>query len=205
MRNFQNETAETVWVLTKLLKSRVASHDKVSLSMVRDPREKVYTLRKSSVLADLVRSHQFSGDHEASWLLSHWLQTPEVTKKIVASLHTCNQPISLYILTDGRFGANLPDFATPISVLLKQLRETTPTLMRTSLAITIVHFRNGDGPTAEDAALREIQQRVARSLSQSDIQLPPSLSEKAAPLRLPQPSHGITLSTSTMVEHRYTQ
>jgi hypothetical protein len=171
MRSFQNEAAETVWVLTRLLKRRVASPNEVKLSMLSQ--KKVHTLRKCSELAEIVRKHTFSG--AASWLLGYWLH--EVANPIVDSLHRCNRPVSLYILTDGGFGADLPDFATPISELLKQLRDTLSlTLMPTSLAITIVHFRkgnNGGVPTAEDNALRDIQQRVARSLS--GLQLPSSL------------------------------
>jgi hypothetical protein len=75
-------------------------------------------------------------------------------------------PISLYILTDGEFGEELPNFASPIGELLQRLRDSQ-SIMPSFFSITIIQF--GDGADAQDA-LRLIQ----RSVSSLDS-LPPAL------------------------------
>lgn len=52
--------------------------------------------------------------------------------------------ISLYILTDGEFEDESPDFATPIGELLQRLR-AAQSILPTFLSVTIIQFGNGDG------------------------------------------------------------
>jgi hypothetical protein len=193
MAQFREEAAETIWVLAKLLKPRVTRRDSVKLSILGNP-DKVYSLSTSTKFANVVKHAQFRDS--TAWLLGLWYvrekglvsSSPDhpfgpangvqantfdlsrlqgIVADIANGLATKpSPPISLYILTDGEFGQESPNFASPIGELIRQLRENQ-TLMPTFLSVTIIQF--GDGADAHQA-LRSIQQSVA-----SMNGLPPAL------------------------------
>jgi hypothetical protein len=65
--------------------------------------------------------------------------------------------ISLYILTDGQFGEEPPDFATPIQALLEKVR-TVQNVPPSFLSVTIIRF--GGNQNARDQ-LELLRQSVA--------------------------------------------
>jgi hypothetical protein len=70
MAKYQEEAAETIRVLSKLLKPRGDRRDSVKLSILAGNKRKVYYLRKSSKFADIVRKSTFSDS--TGWLLGEW-------------------------------------------------------------------------------------------------------------------------------------
>jgi hypothetical protein len=76
-------------------------------------------------------------------------------------------PISLYILTDGKFGDKPPEFARPIEQLLERLRSITPDIKPDFLSVTIIQF--GD----DGSASRTLHQIFYQSIA--NLPLPPPL------------------------------
>lgn len=69
MAPFREHVADTVWVLSKLLKYKVPRRENIKLSIVEDKVE-VHPLQKSTQFGEKVRKFAFKDAR--SWLLEHW-------------------------------------------------------------------------------------------------------------------------------------
>jgi hypothetical protein len=70
MAGFREEAAETVWVLSKILKPKVPQGGSVNLSFLANTKVQMYPLQKSSAFYNIVRKLAFS--HGDGWLVGHW-------------------------------------------------------------------------------------------------------------------------------------
>jgi hypothetical protein len=70
MAGFREEAAETVWVLSKILKPKIPQGGRVNLSFLANTKVQMYPLQKSSAFYNIVRKLTFS--HSESWLVGHW-------------------------------------------------------------------------------------------------------------------------------------
>jgi hypothetical protein len=89
------------------------------------------------------------------WTNSRLMRAANVTQNTLPTKHS--PPISLYIFTDGKFGPEAREFATPVRSLIRQLISTQD-ILPGFVSITLIQF--GDDPHGE-TVLRLIQHGVS--------------------------------------------